>query len=355
MGAWSATRFPPVMAPLARPIARLPAHRGEDYDSGHMAVRFNAAGDTANVTRHYGSDFVEVANVTMTRRPGGRFVNANGPAAYVKPDGSEWRWGRYAAGQPTGTWVLVRAPGIDLRTCPGLREQTSVAAAWDLLDACFYEEIERAAAEGLPPVTVQSQRLRGDRVEGLSIRQLGRRPHPDTVTCVDGAARDPSVAYDVFGRPVASTRLGDEPEEVVGALPIFALDVPFPYETDEGVTAPPSFYASKCETAPFYRDGFDRALEARYGCRVTEQSLYLLKRSRLNKYERRQTEGGVSEVGFRVDAEGYVTDVRTVSFVEEDLDARARAIVLAMPPWIPALRNGKPVPAYHVVGIEFLH
>jgi periplasmic protein TonB len=58
-------------------------------------------------------------------------------------------------------------------------------------------------------------------------------------------------------------------------------------------------------------------------------------------------------IGFVVEADGRLNDVRVLRGVHPLLDAEALRMVNAMPPWTPAKRKGKPVRVQFVLPITF--
>ena len=68
---------------------------------------------------------------------------------------------------------------------------------------------------------------------------------------------------------------------------------------------------------------------------------------------RKKNLGGTVFVGFVVQADGAVTDVRVLKGVGEGLDAEARRAVAAMPPWQPGRQSGRNVAVQFSLPIRF--
>lgn len=62
---------------------------------------------------------------------------------------------------------------------------------------------------------------------------------------------------------------------------------------------------------------------------------------------------GVVNVGFIVKTDGSIGTIKILRMIDPDLEQEAIRIVKAMPAWIPATDNGKPVDAPANVSIDF--
>ena len=58
-------------------------------------------------------------------------------------------------------------------------------------------------------------------------------------------------------------------------------------------------------------------------------------------------------VGFCIDVDGTVSDVKVVSGVDRDLDKEAVRVIASSPKWKPAIRDGKPVRTHVVFPVIF--
>lgn len=63
---------------------------------------------------------------------------------------------------------------------------------------------------------------------------------------------------------------------------------------------------------------------------------------------------GIVVVGFIVTADGSINNAKIVKFVDPDLEKEAIRVVVAMPAWIPAEKNGAPIEASAQVSVPFL-
>ena len=63
---------------------------------------------------------------------------------------------------------------------------------------------------------------------------------------------------------------------------------------------------------------------------------------------------GIVVVGFMVDIDGSLNDLKIVKFVDPDLEKEALRVVEGMPAWIPAQKDGTPIIAPSKVEIPFL-
>lgn len=63
---------------------------------------------------------------------------------------------------------------------------------------------------------------------------------------------------------------------------------------------------------------------------------------------------GVVEVGFMVNADGSLSNIKVLNFVDPDLEKEAMRVVSAMPAWIPAEHNGVAVEAASKVDVPFI-
>ena len=63
---------------------------------------------------------------------------------------------------------------------------------------------------------------------------------------------------------------------------------------------------------------------------------------------------GLVQVGFVVEKDGSITDVKVVQSAHSTLDREAIRLVKAMPKWIPGKQNGNTVRAYFTQPIRFV-
>ena len=63
---------------------------------------------------------------------------------------------------------------------------------------------------------------------------------------------------------------------------------------------------------------------------------------------------GIVEVGFLVEVNGSLKDIKVLKYVDPDLEKEALRVVSMMPAWIPAEKDGNPVEAPAQVGVPFL-
>lgn len=59
-------------------------------------------------------------------------------------------------------------------------------------------------------------------------------------------------------------------------------------------------------------------------------------------------------IGFTVEANGNVSDVRLLSGINEELDQEAIRVANLFPDWIPGTVDGKPVKTHYVLPIDFI-
>lgn len=59
-------------------------------------------------------------------------------------------------------------------------------------------------------------------------------------------------------------------------------------------------------------------------------------------------------IGFTVEANGKVTDIRLLSGINEELDQEAIRVANLFPEWIPGTVDGKPVKTHYVLPIDFI-
>ena len=103
---------------------------------------------------------------------------------------------------------------------------------------------------------------------------------------------------------------------------------------------PEKSYLVEPDTMPEFRDG--------------EMSSFVKWMNRQIRYPEGCTHTGTMKVGFVVDTDGNVKDVQILENVCEELDAMVLSIVSSSPRWDkPAMSNGKPVPQFLTVPIEF--
>ena len=63
---------------------------------------------------------------------------------------------------------------------------------------------------------------------------------------------------------------------------------------------------------------------------------------------------GIVAVGFMVNVDGSLQNIKVVKFVDPDLEKEAVRVVTIMPAWIPAEKEGTPIEAPSQVDIPFL-
>lgn len=63
---------------------------------------------------------------------------------------------------------------------------------------------------------------------------------------------------------------------------------------------------------------------------------------------------GVVTIGFLVLTDGSIVDAKVVKFVDPDLEKEALKVVLGMPKWIPAEKDGNPIESPSSVNIPFI-
>ncbi|MCD6066117.1 MAG: energy transducer TonB [Bacteroidetes bacterium] len=68
----------------------------------------------------------------------------------------------------------------------------------------------------------------------------------------------------------------------------------------------------------------------------------------------KKSKGGKAFIKFVIDVDGKVKDIRVLkSSGDELLDKEAMRVIEIMPPWTPGKQNGKPVPVYFNLPINF--
>ena len=63
---------------------------------------------------------------------------------------------------------------------------------------------------------------------------------------------------------------------------------------------------------------------------------------------------GVVTIGFLVLPDGSIAEAKIVKFVDPDLEKEALRVVMGMPAWIPAEKDGNPIEAPSSVNIPFI-
>ena len=63
---------------------------------------------------------------------------------------------------------------------------------------------------------------------------------------------------------------------------------------------------------------------------------------------------GIVVVGFIVETDGSLKNIKILKFIDPDLEKEAIRVVTAMPAWIPAEQNNTPVSAPSEVDVPFL-
>lgn len=63
---------------------------------------------------------------------------------------------------------------------------------------------------------------------------------------------------------------------------------------------------------------------------------------------------GIVTVGFVVNTDGSLNNVKVLKFIDPDLEKEAVRVVSGMPAWIPAEKNGTPIEAPSQVEIPFV-
>lgn len=63
---------------------------------------------------------------------------------------------------------------------------------------------------------------------------------------------------------------------------------------------------------------------------------------------------GIVLVGFIVNADGTLNNIKVIKFVDPDLETEAVRVVKIMPAWIPAEKDGTPIEAPSKVEIPFI-
>jgi len=58
-------------------------------------------------------------------------------------------------------------------------------------------------------------------------------------------------------------------------------------------------------------------------------------------------------VGFTIDVDGSIIDVKLIENVDELLDEKAKEIVAKMPTWNPGTQNGKPIKVQYAIPVRF--
>ncbi len=68
---------------------------------------------------------------------------------------------------------------------------------------------------------------------------------------------------------------------------------------------------------------------------------------------RRMGVEGTVFVGFVVNADGQISDVKTVKGISAECDKEAERVIKMMPPWTPGKQNGKAVKVKYVLPVKF--
>ena len=63
---------------------------------------------------------------------------------------------------------------------------------------------------------------------------------------------------------------------------------------------------------------------------------------------------GIVTIGFLVLSDGSISEAKVVKLVDPDLEKEALRVVLGMPAWIPAEKDGNPIEAPSSVNIPFI-
>lgn len=81
---------------------------------------------------------------------------------------------------------------------------------------------------------------------------------------------------------------------------------------------------------------------------------YLAKNTRYPESAKENGIEGIISVGFVVLPDGRLQEVKVIRFVDPDLEKEAVRVVVAMPAWIPAEKDGTPIEAPAKVDVPFL-
>ena len=267
---------------------------------------------------------------------------ADGPAAFRAPDGSVPVRGQYVRGRAEGTWMALRATdgGGHVPPCPGFFDAATHAGALAAARA-LYRELGL-----LDHVTVVEERYRRGQREGsarvrlLDGRELSRgrfrlgtlvqyerRPYRDSLDARLAAGRAEELP------DVSPAR---EPDGEGG----FAV-----------VERMPAFTAPECLPAPRVADR--EALQVYKRCTEAAMLTHIYAGIEYPASSRARGITGRSIVGFTVERDGRIREVRTVGFTSAALDAEARRVIAEMPPWQPGLQRGLPVRVSFVLPIDF--
>ena len=63
---------------------------------------------------------------------------------------------------------------------------------------------------------------------------------------------------------------------------------------------------------------------------------------------------GIVVVGFIVNTDGSLTNIKVIKFIDPDLENEAVRVVTTMPAWIPAKKDGTPIEAPSKVDVPFI-
>lgn len=63
---------------------------------------------------------------------------------------------------------------------------------------------------------------------------------------------------------------------------------------------------------------------------------------------------GIVVIGFMVQPDGSLTEIKVLRFIDPDLEREALRVVSGMPKWIPATKDGTPIEAPSKVDIPFI-
>lgn len=63
---------------------------------------------------------------------------------------------------------------------------------------------------------------------------------------------------------------------------------------------------------------------------------------------------GIVVVGFLVETDGNLTNIKVIKFIDPDLENEAVRVVSGMPLWVPAQKDGNPIQAPAKVDVPFI-
>ena len=263
-------------------------------------------------------------------------LRAEGPAAFLTPDGRQYRGGAFRQNLRHGPWLSISVDTALGRACPALSAASTPEQALAAVRACYPEPAVR---------------------HRISLREATYRDGE-----LDGVAYAGNLAGDTnrvlryrAGVPIGEERLYDTAGVVTYRIAHSATG------SDTVYNGPPKPAFKLVETMPLF-DSRDcppvvMAQDSSYArakrCAERAMLTYIYDNVRYPRRSRREGTDGRAVVSFVIERDGSITNVRNVTFVSAGIDAEARRVVGEMPRWRPSYQGGEPVRVSFVLPIEF--